>query len=100
MPRLVRDRESIALTYVLDKDGWVTVKIFDSRGKLVRTLLPRQWQPAKSGDEYGVSKIIWDGRDQQGKLLVDGLYIGQLVLEQPDSRPQVLYRRIQVYRAQ
>jgi hypothetical protein len=100
LPRLVRDRESIALTYVLDKDGWVTVKIFDSRGKLVRTLLPRQWQPAKSGDEYGVSKIIWDGRDQQGKLLVDGLYIGQLVLEQPDSRPQVLYRRIQVYRAQ
>lgn len=100
LPRVVKNDENIVSTYVLDRDGWVTVGIYDSRGKLVRQLVPRQWQQAKNADEYTVHKLIWDGCDQQGRQLVDGLYIGKLILEQPDQRPLVLYRRFQVYRTQ
>ena len=100
LPRVVKTSEKIVATYVLDDDGWVTVKIFDSKGKLVDYLVSRQWQVAKDGSEYIIYQVEWDSYDQQGKYLTDGLYIGQLILEQPDLRPIVLYRRFQVYRAQ
>ena len=93
LPRVVRGNENIQYTYVLDRDGWITVKIFDTKGKLVQLLVPRQWQAAKDGNDYVIFHGEWNGSG-----LVDGLYIGQLILEQPDQRPIVIYRRFQVYR--
>jgi hypothetical protein len=85
------------LSYVLQNDGWVTLKIYDSKGKLIRTLVNHQWQTAKENNLQKVYRINWDGKDEQGKNLVNGLYIGQLLLEQKAQRPLVINRRFQVY---
>jgi fibronectin type 3 domain-containing protein len=98
-PQVVRLEEEIAFNYVLAADGWVTIKVFDSKGKLVGECQAKQWQNAKDGETYLLHHLTWDGRDLNGKLVRDGLYLGQLVLERTGERPIVITRRFQVFRS-
>lgn len=98
-PQVVRADEEIAFNYVLAADGLVTVKVFDSKGKLVAECQPREWQNAKEGETNLLHHFTWDGRDLNGKLIRDGLYLGQLVLERTGERPIIITRRFQVYRS-
>jgi hypothetical protein len=63
----------IALAYSLPRAGRVSLKIFDVRGRLVRTLLD---QDAAAGDFVA----RWDGRDEGGALLARGVYFSRLDL--------------------
>jgi aminopeptidase N len=74
------------IIYSLSQKGVVALRIFDARGRLVRTLL-RQSRPAGEGF------ITWDGRDDQGAELPSGVYLYRLA--GPDgvqSRKMVLAR--------
>ena len=52
-----------------DRAGSVTnIKIFDMRGRLIRTL-------AQNQTLAGVNEIVWDGTDQQRKRAKDGHYL-------------------------
>jgi hypothetical protein len=58
--------------YRAPTDATVTIKIFDSAGKLVKTLLEKR--------EAGGEQIIsWDGKDDSGKRMPVGLYICQII---------------------
>jgi hypothetical protein len=60
------------IKYRAPKDTQVTIKIFDSAGKLVRTLLEKR--------EAGGEQIIsWNGKDDAGKRVSVGLYICQII---------------------
>jgi flagellar hook assembly protein FlgD len=48
------------------------LKIFDVRGRLVRTLL-REFR------SEGLHKVIWDGRDDDGDVVASGTYFAELV---------------------
>ncbi|MEJ2617785.1 MAG: FlgD immunoglobulin-like domain containing protein, partial [Ignavibacteriaceae bacterium] len=49
----------------------VTIKIFNSIGQEVRTLLDMQY-------DEGIHSVIWDGKDNLGKSLSSGVYFYRL----------------------
>lgn len=98
-PRLVRDN-STTLTFALNEDGLVTLKIFDTKGRVVRVLKNKEPLTAKEGANYKIHTEAWDGCDGNGRLLPDGLYIGMLTLERTGRRPVTITRKMQIFRAQ
>lgn len=55
------------LRYYLGRDSFVSLKIYDVSGRLVKTLLSQN-QPS------GAHFIPWNGRDQSGSLVSAGIY--------------------------
>ncbi len=67
------------IPYELTQDADVRLSIFDSQGRLVRTLL-EQYQPAGS---YATRQAAayWDGRTQTGESAASGVYFYQLIAD-------------------
>ena len=61
---------STTLTFTLSKAQAIELAIYDSRGRRVRTLLSGQ-------RESGVNAVVWDGRDDEGRALVSGIYLAR-----------------------
>jgi len=59
------------ICYQIPQDGYVTLKIFNTLGQQVRTLVD-------ADQEVGRYRVIWDGRDDGGQLVASGLYFCQL----------------------
>lgn len=57
-----------SIAYQLPIDGEVSLKVFNMTGQLVRTLV-NGWRPA------GVHTIQWDGADNNGKKVSQGVYL-------------------------
>ena len=57
--------------YQLNKSGKVTIQIFDSQGNLVRALNAGVKDSSKQ-------RLIWDGKNQQGTALPEGIYTFQV----------------------
>lgn len=62
---------STTISYSLLEAGPVTLKIYNVRGQLVKTLVDE----TQSEGEYAVS---WDGCDQEGRLVTSGIYFYSL----------------------
>jgi len=62
---------STTIRYQLPKTTQVVLKIYNTFGQEVRTLVNAR-QPA------GVNAVVWDGRDQSGKEVSSGVYIYRL----------------------
>ena len=60
------------IKYRAPTDTTVTIKIFDSAGKQVKTLLEKR-------EAGGQQVISWDGKDDSGKRVPVGLYICQII---------------------
>lgn len=52
----------------------ITLKVYDLTGKLVRTLVSEPQQP-------GYYTVNWNGRDEQGKLVANGIYFYKLAAQ-------------------
>lgn len=59
------------IPYLLHRDGEVSLRVYDARGELVRTL----WSGPQAAGEYSMR---WDGRDDQGQAVASGAYYYQL----------------------
>ncbi len=59
------------IKYQLPKPGFVTLKIYNMLGQAVRTLVAEE-------KKAGYYQIIWDGRDSQGQVVANGIYLYQL----------------------
>jgi len=64
-------RGEAAIAFALPRAGHVRLRIFDLRGRLVRTLLD---DSAARGDGL----VVWQGRDDHGRDLADGVYFCRL----------------------
>ena len=74
------------IEYALAASGDVDLRVFDSTGRLVRTL-------AEGRREAGEHSVVWDGVDEQGSPLPSGVYYYQLSTEQGrESRKAVMLR--------
>jgi hypothetical protein len=62
---------STTIRYELEKEGRVTLQVYDLLGQRVRTLFD-DVQPA------GESEIVWDGADNAGRQVPSGVYISVL----------------------
>jgi photosystem II stability/assembly factor-like uncharacterized protein len=79
-PNPFNPKTSIAFT--VDRSGPVKLRVFDARGRLVRTLVDEP-RPA------GAHTIEWDGRDDGGRQAAAGVYLYRL-----DAGSQVLQRKM------
>ena len=60
--------KSVKVPYVLSKDSKVTVKVLDSAGKTVKTIMSNK--TVKGGKQ----SITWDGKNSKKQLVKDGAY--------------------------
>jgi flagellar hook assembly protein FlgD len=63
---------SVTLPYDLSADGVVTMRLYDSRGRRIRTLVAGATRP------HGGRTESWDGRDDDGYDAPAGIYIVRL----------------------
>jgi len=64
---------STTIQYELKSSSYVTIKIYSLMGNLVRVL----------SDDYqdaGMQKIVWDGKDAEGKDLGSGSYLYEIAI--------------------
>jgi flagellar hook assembly protein FlgD len=63
------------VTYTVAEPGHVALKVYDSRGRVVKVL--------KEGTaEYaGEFEVEWDGRDSHGRALPSGIYYAVLEVD-------------------
>jgi hypothetical protein len=60
--------ESTSIDYSLARDGHVRVAVYDVRGRLVRLI-------ADADVAAGPHAAQWDGRDDRGAIVADGVYV-------------------------
>ncbi len=63
-----------------------TLKIYNLRGQVVRTLVDEEMQP-------GEHSVMWDGKDEQGREVASGIYLYQLAArDQKATRKMLLLK--------
>jgi hypothetical protein len=63
------------IEYNVASSGFVSLKVYDVMGRLVKTLVDNQWMVAGYESDYSV---IWNGLDDSGQKVSAGLYIYRL----------------------
>jgi hypothetical protein len=59
------------IRYTLDRPGRATLRVYDVRGALVRTLVD-------ATQTSGPREVVWDGRDARGRTVASGVYFCRL----------------------
>jgi hypothetical protein len=78
---------STTISFELVAAGPVQLRVFDSRGRLVRTLLEGEVLPA------GPGQTVWRGRDDAGLPVAAGVYFSQLAVGgDHKTRPMMLVK--------
>ena len=72
------------IEFAIARAGEVSLRIFDSTGKLVRTVL----EAAYTGPT--TQRVIWDGRDDKGNTVGSGLYYYKLQAEDGTATRKML----------
>ncbi len=80
---------STSFSFEINRPAEVRVKIFTLSGRLV-TELPRQFA------EVGYNTIPWDGRDQDGDALANGLYFFKFLARSQNLRTEKIGKLIKI----
>jgi len=79
-------KELTRISFAIPKECFVSLIIYDASGRRVRDLISRELKP-------GDHTLRWDGRDDRGKDLPQGIYFYQLkALDFKDIKKTVLLR--------
>jgi flagellar hook assembly protein FlgD len=62
------DQDTAVVLYALSEDASVSAHVLDDTRSRVRTL------SAEDAQDAGQHSVVWDGRDDHGKIVVDGQY--------------------------
>jgi hypothetical protein len=63
---------STTISFTLDRNAAVSLRIFDGAGRLVKDLLVEELRTA------GRHSVVWDGTDRRGRALPSGVYVSRL----------------------
>ncbi len=85
-------RESTNFVYYLPESGRVSLKVWTLRGKEVATLVNNR--EAEAGLHQ---TVVWDGRNGNGDLVVNGVYLAELEVKM-GSRSEKILRKVAVVR--
>ena len=83
--------DTVWFQYNLAQAANITSTVVDSQGQMVRVL--EQWVSRPSGSQYWVG---WDGRDDQGATVPDGVYTVHVVGENQDGPTNEITVRVVV----
>ncbi|MEW6685237.1 MAG: FlgD immunoglobulin-like domain containing protein [Candidatus Edwardsbacteria bacterium] len=70
--------QSSVIKYQLSVESNISLKIYNSAGQLVKTLVQEPKTP-------GAYKVTWDGRDESGKRVAAGVYFYRLTARQTNG---------------
>lgn len=80
-------KSTTSLNYAIPKSGDVKLAIYDTQGRLIRTLV-------QGVQSTGTHTVTWDGTDKEGKPVSSGVYISYLqVAGALDAKSQILFLR-------
>lgn len=74
---------SSTLHYAIPANGNVQLVVYNQMGQVVRTLVS-EWQ------SQGIYQVAWDGRDELGRAVASGLYIGRLQTQSATQEMKLL----------
>ncbi len=83
-PNPVRDRATV--TYTTTRKGPVMLKVYDSAGRLIRTLVDRN-------EDAGVKTVYWDGMDNNRQPVAAGVYFFRLQAEDRTATKKIVVVR-------
>lgn len=66
------NRQSCEIFYYLSRSAPVTVAIYDPFGSEVASW---KFSPGQMGALSGVNKVVWNGRNRQGRRVANGIYV-------------------------
>jgi hypothetical protein len=64
------------IRYQLTRPGKISLKVYNAAGQCVRDLTPSM--PSSPRGEGWVGSVIWDGRDDGGRMVASGIYLYRL----------------------
>jgi hypothetical protein len=73
-----------AISFELGQEAEVTIKIYNTAGRLVRILQENKLMP------YGNHVVYWDGRDRTSSFCASGLYIVTILAENKTATKTVM----------
>jgi len=79
-------RTQLAIRYSLASEGLVMLRVHDLTGRVVRTLVNSQQKP-------GRYSLTWNGRDDRGRLLGNGVYFCKLATGDNGSTEKLVLAR-------
>jgi len=85
-------RGATSITYVVTQDATVRIEVFTLSGSLVRRLVDGQSVRA------GENEVVWDGRDDQGRLVPPGTYLCEVTASGEDGQSARASRTMVVLR--
>ncbi|MCF7858956.1 MAG: T9SS type A sorting domain-containing protein, partial [Candidatus Cloacimonetes bacterium] len=71
------------IRYSLIEAGKVTINIYNIKGELIKTLINGNYQ---AGDH----QVIWDGRDDSGRIISSGVYFYHMLTDQYSSTRKMI----------
>jgi hypothetical protein len=71
----------------------VRIEIFDLSGRLIQTI-----ETMVNSPSYQSPPIHWDGKDREGRVIGNGIYLYRLVLQTPDGNISTLAQKLVVLR--
>jgi hypothetical protein len=83
-------RKETTFAYVLTRSSdYLAIKIYSASGRLIRTIDPRlaNEDPNPSGVDY--HEIIWDGKDDNGDDIANGVYFYKFIAESSGKRKEI-----------
>lgn len=80
-------------SYQLTEDAAVSVKIYNSCGRLVKTLTA---SAGESGGQAGFNKIFWDSTDQSSRLLENDVYFYVVIARNTHGQSSVQKNRLAI----
>jgi hypothetical protein len=73
-----------SFSFCLPKEGQASLKIYNIQGQLVRTLV-------NGGMEAGPHGVVWDGKDDGGRLAANGTYLYRLASGSATATKKLIY---------
>ncbi len=83
-------RNNTKFTFELSSEAEVSINVYTLGGKKIRKLKNKTYQP-------GFNSIVWDGRNEYGKLLSNGVYLYKIIAKNNSSKTQKI-GKIAIYR--
>ncbi len=79
-------RELTTISYILEKDCRVYIRIYTLLGDLVKEMKFSPGEEGGRGESDGYeNNVSWDGKNGRGMLVADGVYLSQIIAEPRDG---------------
>lgn len=72
------NRDATEICYYLNRTTPIDFRIYDPFGNEV---ISRQFRPGEEGAKVGINRVVWNGRNKEGRRVAAGVYVVQIVGE-------------------